>query len=95
MTFNKYFSMTIKKICLTSILLTVVMCAMSQGTTPGDGDGNGGTLDDGIDPGTGQPPPPGGAVPVDGGLGLLLAAGIGYGAKKAYDYRKNKVKSEK
>ncbi len=38
---------------------------------------------------------PTGAVPVDGGLVLLLAAGAGYGAKKAYDYRKNKVKSEK
>jgi hypothetical protein len=39
--------------------------------------------------------PQSGAVPVDGGLALLLATGVGYGAKKAYDYRKNKVKSEK
>ena len=38
---------------------------------------------------------PGGGVPVDGGLAILLATGVGYGAKKAYDYRKNKVKSEK
>lgn len=49
--------------------------------------------DPGGDPGS--QPPPGGAVPVDGGLVFLLAAGAGYGAKKAYDYRKNKVKSEK
>jgi hypothetical protein len=49
-----------------------------------------------------EPPPvedPGGpqsgGVPVDGGLAILLATGVGYGAKKAYDYRKNKVKSEK
>lgn len=47
--------------------------------------------DPGNDPGGG----PGGGVPVDGGLVFLLAAGAGYGAKKAYDYRKNKVKSEK
>jgi hypothetical protein len=41
----------------------------------------------GNDPGDGGPL--GGAVPVDGGLALLLAAGAGYGAKKAYDYRKS------
>jgi hypothetical protein len=46
------------------------------------------------DPG-GDPGSAGGGVPVDGGLALLLAAGAGYGAKKAYDYRKNKVKSDK
>jgi len=36
-----------------------------------------------------QPPPPANpaAVPIDGGLSLLLAAGIGLGAKKAYDAR--------
>ena len=30
----------------------------------------------------------GGAVPVDGGLSLLLAAGVGYGVKKVRDSRK-------
>jgi len=44
-----------------------------------------------------QPPGPGnplgGAVPVDGGLAFLLAAGAGYGANKAYDYRKKKKDS--
>lgn len=37
-----------------------------------------------------QPPPPANpaAVPIDGGLSLLLAAGAGLGAKKAYDARK-------
>ena len=39
--------------------------------------------------------PQSGGVPLDGGLALLVAAGAGYGAKKAYDFRKNKVKSEK
>jgi hypothetical protein len=39
-------------------------------------------------------PDPGGdpdaAVPIDGGLSLLLAAGVGYVAKKGYDARKKK-----
>lgn len=30
----------------------------------------------------------GGDVPIDGGLSLLLAAGVGYGAKKVYDKQK-------
>jgi len=29
-------------------------------------------------------------IPIDGGLGFLLAAGVGYGAKKARDLRKKK-----
>ncbi len=37
----------------------------------------------------GPPPPPGGA-PVDGGVGLLVAAGIAYGAKKLRDSRRNR-----
>ena len=37
---------------------------------------------------------PSGAVPVDGGLSLLLAAGVGYGVKKAYNSRMHKVKRE-
>lgn len=32
-------------------------------------------------------PPP--CVPIDGGISLLIAAGIGLGAKKAYDARKS------
>ncbi len=35
----------------------------------------------------------GGGVPLDGGLSLLVAAGVGYGAKKIADNRK-KNKSE-
>ena len=27
-------------------------------------------------------------IPIDGGLGFLLAAGVGYGIKKARDYKK-------
>jgi hypothetical protein len=52
-----------------------------SGTDPGDPFGGG-------NPG-GAPTGPVGAVPVDGGLSFLLAAGLGFGAKKAYDYRKS------
>jgi hypothetical protein len=38
-------------------------------------------------------PDPDPAVPIDGGLTLLIAAGIGYAAKKGYDRRK-KMKAE-
>jgi hypothetical protein len=44
-----------------------------------------------------QPPPPPAtpaAVPIDGGLSLLLAAGAGLGAKKAWDARKAAKESE-
>ncbi len=41
-----------------------------------------------------QPPGPGDdpdtPVPFDGGLSLIIAAGVGYGAKKAYDAKKKK-----
>ena len=44
------------------------------------------------------PPPPGGGhgtggnqgAPIDGGLGILLVLGAGYGAKKLYKARKDK-----
>lgn len=43
-----------------------------------------------------QPPPPTNpaAVPIDGGLSLLLAAGAGLGAKKAWDARKAAKEAE-
>lgn len=48
-----------------------------------------------------QPPIPGGGsgnvsdAPVDGGLSLLIAAGVGYGAKKIREKRKNQDRTEK
>ena len=36
------------------------------------------------------PPCPPRCVPIDGGLSLLIAAGIGIGAKKAYDRRRRR-----
>jgi len=39
-----------------------------------------------------QPGNPGGDpdVPIDGGIGVLIAAGVLYGSKKIYDARKKK-----
>lgn len=43
-----------------------------------------------------QPPPPANpaAVPIDGGLSFLLAAGAGLGVKKAWDARKAAKETE-
>ena len=46
------------------------------------------------DPGDDPGGAPGGGVPLDAGLTALLVAGAGYGAKKAYDYRKNSKKDK-
>lgn len=49
------------------------------------------------------PPPPGGGhggggnsqgAPIDGGLGILLALGAGYGAKKLYKARQEKKEED-
>ena len=37
---------------------------------------------------------PDATIPVDGGLSLLVAAGVGYGAKKIHDARKRKADKE-
>ncbi|MFN4854927.1 MAG: PID-CTERM protein-sorting domain-containing protein [Bacteroidota bacterium] len=34
------------------------------------------------------PPPPPTPIPIDGGLSLLVAGCVGYGAKKIYDKKK-------
>ena len=73
--------MSVKKYFL--LIILVVCSAVVTNAQPG-GPGE-------EDPGG----PQSGGVPVDGGLALLLAAGAGYGAKKAYEYKKNKGKSEK
>ena len=36
------------------------------------------------------PPPPPPSIPVDGGIGWLIAAGIAYGARKTYEIGKKK-----
>jgi len=44
-------------------------------------------------PGGGGGPPcwPAPCVPIDGGISLLVAAGLAYGGKKAYEEMKNKT----
>lgn len=39
-------------------------------------------------------PPPPGAAPIDGGLSLLVAAGVGYGVKKIKEKRKKQQEEE-
>ena len=47
------------------------------------------------DPGNGGGNPDAGSVPIDGGLSLLMAAGVGYGVKKIHAQRKkNKEEAE-
>lgn len=86
----------LKKYILICIILISAVTSFAQGVPGGGGTGPGsGEPGGNLDPGNGQEPPVGGGVPVDGGLAFLLAAGAGYGAKKAYDYRKKNIKSEK
>ncbi len=48
--------------------------------------------------GGGGPPggcwPPSACIPLDGGIGFLLLAGVAYGGKKVYDISKDKKKAE-
>lgn len=63
----------LKQIALMVCLLAMPALTMALGP--------GGPSDPGCDP---LDP----ACPIDGGLSLLIAAGVGLGAKKAYDSRK-------
>ena len=68
-----------KKIFIILVLALIpVMDMAAQGTGYGRGSGRG--------PRDGPGPPP--AVPIDGGLTILLAAGGLYGAKKLRDHMK-------
>lgn len=53
--------------------VSIAQVSFSQPPSPPPSGGNGGSHT-----------PMGGAAPIDGGLIFLLAAGIGYGAKKVY-----------
>ena len=63
------------------IILVLPLMAISQ-DPPGPGDTGGGNPDDA------------GSVPIDGGLSLVIAAGVGYGAKKIRDYNKKRREEE-
>jgi hypothetical protein len=70
------------RLCQNAAILALVLCAqvtLAQPPPPDDpnnvGGGSGGSGG-------------GAGVPIDGGLGILLAAGAGLGLKKAWDARK-------
>jgi len=64
---------TLKKIAIAGIILAFPLLTLAQPPHPNNGNG----------PGPGNTPVGGGA-PIDGGLSILLALGMGYGAKKMF-----------
>jgi hypothetical protein len=67
-----------------ALLLPCIICTTALAWKPyGSGYGNHGS------PGGGN------SVPIDGGITLLLAAGLGLGAKKLYDRKKKKDEAAK
>ena len=61
------------------VILSLFTLDVEAGGAPGPPQAGGG-------PGCWPPP----CVPIDGGISILLAAGLGYGGKKSFDYSKNK-----
>ena len=74
--FNRY---TIRFVFIMITFLFLAVDIFAQG--PGDEGGGGPGGEPGGDPDL---------IPVDGGLGFLLAAGVGYGVKKAREYKRKK-----
>lgn len=68
-------AMKLRVLILTGLFFMGIVCAYAQG-------GPGGGLD--------NEDPSATAVPIDGGLGFLLGAGVALGVKKGYDYRNRK-----
>jgi hypothetical protein len=84
---------TMNKVFITILSATAVLAAMvllnEVAAQPGPGPGP--TGGPGGPPGGGPPPcwpPP--CIPIDGGVGFLVAAGLALGGKKAYDAMKTK-----
>lgn len=76
--------MTIKKLIRILTITALLSLPYSMHAQPLDPNQGGATPTD--------PPPPDGdpGAPIDGGLGILLAAGAAYGVKKYRDGRKEK-----
>ena len=68
------------KLILLQILITTVIICLPSLLHAQPGSGGGDVQDN---------------APVDGGLSLLVAAGIGYGAKKIREKRKNRMLNSK
>ena len=64
------------------IIMLLPLMGISQEVPPGPGDTGGGNPDDA------------GSVPIDGGLSLVIAAGVGYGVKKLRDFNKKRKEAE-
>lgn len=71
---------------LTAIILSCSFSIVQAQVGPGDPGDPG---DPGGDPGGGDT-----SIPFDGGIGLLVAAAVGYGAKKIHDRRKEAMQKE-
>jgi hypothetical protein len=72
----------IKQIIAIMIFLSIPLWMTAQSTPRHPNDGN--------PPGAGNTPVGGGPIgsPIDGGLSILLAMGLAYGAKKVYQVKK-------
>lgn len=81
---NNIFKVTASKMVLKMLSLTVAIVALVPAFVYAQGPGFGGGVDDG-----------GACVPLDGGLSLLAAAGVGYGIKKYASYKTAKENSTK
>ena len=69
---------TLIRTCFIILISFVSMDTLLGQVPAGGGTPSGGT------PGCWPPP----CIPIDGGIGILMAAGIAFGAKKMYDLRK-------
>ena len=79
-------NMFIKNSLFTLLMIVLVLALPMLGNTqPAPGGGGGGGVVGGNPDST-----TGGSVPIDGGLSLVLAAGVGYGVKKIRDYNKKR-----
>ena len=82
------------KHCITALLLIVTVNFSPIIALADEPIGDGGmALDDGT--GTSDVPiDPDTPVPFDGGVSMLIAAGVAYGLKKKYDHNKQKTEEE-
>jgi hypothetical protein len=69
---------TIKSLILAAFLTFSVNALFAQGPPPPPAGGHG----------SGGNQPAGGGAPIEGGVGILLALGAAYGARKVYQLRK-------
>ncbi len=75
MTLKLHIGKSLKKILAISLIVLILPVGKALADDPGTGD-----LGDPDDEN----------VPIDGGISLLLVAGAGIGARKLYQYKKNK-----